>query len=197
MPPSLEGQGCRQVWGEPRPPVTARLPQVCPATLSYCRAPTAVTVHSCHRSQLHQPLKLAALVCVPPQLGRLWKAQLLQEPSTSKKATSAEAALLRGQTSPPPQGTCTLAQKPQAGPCTQQALTQGLPSHLSLNTMGQDRTLTKVLVPALHPRTSRTGEDGAKVRGTGPRGSASGIAPTQASSQRISFSPVFSFLEKK
>lgn len=42
--------------------------------------------HSCHRSQLHQPLKLAALVCVPPQLGGLWKAQLLQEPSTSEKA---------------------------------------------------------------------------------------------------------------
>lgn len=192
MPPSLEGQDCRQVWGEPRPPVTAWLPQVCPASLSYYRAPTAATVHSCTSPSNWLPWSASHLSWVGS--GRH---SCCRSPPPQRRPTAAEAALLRGQTSPPPQGTCTLAQKPQAGPCTQQALTQGLPSHLSLSTMGQDRTLTKVLVPALHPRTSRTGEDGAKVRGTGPRGSASGISPTQASSQRISFSPVFSFLEKK
>ena len=68
------------MWGEPQP----RHRPVTPG--ASCHSLLLWGTRSCHRSQQHQPLKLATLVSVPPQLGELWKPQLLQEPSTSEKA---------------------------------------------------------------------------------------------------------------
>ena len=111
--PHLQARDCRQVWGEPQPPVTAQLPQVHPATLSYYGAPAAVTVHSCTRPSNWPPWSLSHL-----SWAGSGSHSCCRSPPPQKRPTAAKAALLQSQTSPSPQGACTLAQKPQAGPCT-------------------------------------------------------------------------------
>lgn len=195
-PPAWRSQGLQAGVGRATAPVTARLPQVCPATLLLQGTP-AVTVHSCHRSSCTQPLKLAA-----------WSVSHLSWVGSGrhsccralhfKEGHLGRGRALAGPDLPTPQGTCT---HPEAPGWAMHATVHSLKACqacLSLNTMGQDRTLTKVQIPALHPGRAGLGRiEGPKVRGTGPRGSASGIAPTQASSQENLIFSSFFFLEKK
>ena len=144
----LEARACRQVWGEPRPYLTRGTPGAPCHSLSYYGAPAAVTVHSCTSPSTWLP-------CSPCPLSRAGSgshgaagALPLREGPPWPRPRSCRADL--------PIPARHLHTCPEAPGWAMH--TVGTHSRLA-KPPGQDRSLTKVLIPTVHP------EDGAKVRG--------------------------------